>query len=226
MSRKRKNSNEEVTEEPESLETKEEIVKKDNDPFMGMSPSQFMARQENFDRLHFRYQDDPEEGTVFEEKSQTIHCPYCDTRADSLVDYKLNILGYFIALILMLGLGWLSFCILPFVLSLTKSAVHRCSKCLNEVKNNSFLGFNSMEDKVISFNIGQFGVALSRKYLLYITMTLVAAALLFVIMETKIDVEFETPISNITWDKYVQDCGINAYKNDRMKAVRAFDFYY
>ena len=98
---------------------------------------------------------------MFEEKSVKLHCPFCDTKGDSLVDYKTNILGYLLALILLLGLGWLSFCVLPMVLSLTKSAVHRCSKCLNVVKNNSFLGFNSMEYKVISFNLGTFGVALS-----------------------------------------------------------------
>lgn len=151
--------------------------------------------------MHYRYADDPEEAgaNMFEEKSVKLHCPFCDTKGDSLVDYKTNILGYVLALILLLGLGWLSFCVLPLVLSLTKSAVHRCPKCLNVVKNNSFLGFNSMEDKVISFNIGSFGVALSRKYLLYIVLTIIASILLYLIMSTGFEHKYTVPISGITW---------------------------
>ena len=118
------------------------------------------------------------------------------------MDYKTNILGYLLALILLLGLGWLSFCILPLVLSLTKSSVHRCSQCLNEVKNDSFLGFNSMEDKVISFNIGQFGVAVSRKYLLYIVLTLVCAVALYLILTSGMYGEYTAPLTSITWSQY------------------------
>lgn len=176
---------------------------------MPMTNLEMKARKEAFNQIQYWFQDDPEEGgaNLFEEKSVKLHCPFCDTKGDSLVDYKTNILGYLLALILLLGLGWLSFCVLPMVLSLTKSAVHRCSKCLNVVKNNSFLGFNSMEDKVISFNLGTFGVALSRKYLLYIVLTFVCAIILYLIMTSGFNTVYSVPISGVTWLEYIKDCG-------------------
>lgn len=118
------------------------------------------------------------------------------------MEYKNNILGYLISLIILFGLGWLSICILPLVLSLTKSAVHRCSKCLNEVKNSSLLGFNSLEDKVISFNIGSFGVILSRKYLLYIVLSLSCGIVLITLLSRKVNMNEVTPISGISWQDF------------------------
>ena len=136
---------------------------------------------------------------MFEEKSEFIHCPYCDLKAESIVDYKTNILGYLFALVLLLTLGWLSFCILPLIITLTKSAIHRCSKCLNEVKSNQFLGFNSMEDQLISFSIGSFGIALSRKYLIYITLCLVCGVLIFMIISNAEPASESIVLTGITW---------------------------
>jgi C4-type Zn-finger protein len=53
--------------------------------------------------------EDPEEGVLFEEQSQEIKCPYCDTSALSIVEYRNNVLGYLVSLILLFTLGWLSF---------------------------------------------------------------------------------------------------------------------
>lgn len=220
------NEEEEVLTETTSEQPTAVARKVDTPQQLGFTPAEFAERQDSFNELHYRYQDDPEEGTVFEAKSETIVCPHCDTRADSLVDYKTNFLGYLMALILLLGLGWLSFCILPLVLSLTKTAVHRCSKCLNEVKNNSFLGFNSMEDKVLSFSIGTFGVALSRKYLLYAVLTIVCCCILYLILTTGMDGHYMPHITAITWSQYMRDCGSGAFADNRMKAFRAFDFHY
>jgi len=56
-----------------------------------------------------------------------------------------------------------------------------------------------MEDKVISFSIGKFGVALSRKYLLYIVLTMTCAIILYLIMSSSFTSEYHVPISTITW---------------------------
>jgi hypothetical protein len=46
-------------------------------------------------------------------------------------------------------------------------------------------GLNSLEDKVIAKNIGNFGIILTRKYLLYIVMVIAAfmAIYLFILVE-------------------------------------------
>ena len=41
---------------------------------------------------------------------------------------------------------------------------------MNDVKQSSLFGLNSLEDKVIAKKIGNFGIILTRKYLLYIAM--------------------------------------------------------
>lgn len=87
---------------------------------------------------------------------------------------------------------------MPFLVSLTKQALHRCAKCLNEVKSNSYFGFSSLEDKIISFNVGNFGVILTRRYLLYIVVTITVGLLiyLFVLNENAHNHEIR-PISNL-----------------------------
>ena len=76
---------------------------------------------------------------------------------------------------------------MPFLVGLTKQAVHKCAKCLNDVKQASTFGLNSLEDKVIAKNIGNFGIILTRRYLLYIVMVLAAflSIYTFVLVEEK-----------------------------------------
>ena len=188
--KKEHDSDEEREDEAVPEPTQEEIVR--DTPISPPSQVSDTNRrgEREIDVIRYSYLEDPEEGVLFEEKSWEIKCPYCNTSAFSIVEYKSNILGYLISLILLFALGWLSFWILPLVLSLTKSAVHRCSKWLNEVKNNSLLGFNSMEDKVISFNIGSFGIILSRKYLLYIVLSLTWLIVLIMLLTSGVKLEY------------------------------------
>jgi len=70
----------------------------------------------------------------------------------------------------------------------------------------------SMEDKLVSLQIGNFGVILTRRFLLYIVMVLSAAMAiyLFVLNEEGINHEAR-PISGITWNRYKTDCGYDAF---------------
>ena len=77
-----------------------------------------------------------------------VKCPYCDVVSYSIVEFKVSCLGYLIALLAVMVFGILSFVLMPFLVAVTRESVHRCAKCLNQVKSNSFFGFNSMEDKV------------------------------------------------------------------------------
>lgn len=107
----------------------------------------------------------------------------------SIVEYKPSLIGYLVTILAMLLFGILSLILLPFLVSLTKSALHRCAKCLNEVKSNSYFGFSSMEDKLVSWQIGKFGIILTRKTLLYLVIVLTAclAIYVFVLVEEQRD---------------------------------------
>ena len=80
----------------------------------------------------------------------------------------------------MLIFGILSLALMPLLVSLTKTAIHRCAKCLNEVKDNSYFGFSSMDDKLMAFQIGSFGIILTRKLLLYMVLVLTAILSIYV----------------------------------------------
>lgn len=96
--------------------------------------------------------------------------------------------------------GFLSLIMMPFLISLTKTALHRCAKCLNEVKSNSLFGFNSLEDKVIAFNIGSFGMIFTRRYILYIVLSIFFGLVIYVFIWTEVHHNHEArPITSLTW---------------------------
>jgi hypothetical protein len=113
-------------------------------------------------------------------RSTKIKCPFCDAVSLSIVEYRPSLIGYLLTVLAMLIFGILSLVLLPFLVSLTKQAIHRCAKCLNEVKNNSYFGFSNMEDKLVSFEIGKFGVILTRRLLFYIVLVLTAMLAIYV----------------------------------------------
>ena len=141
-------------------------------------------------------------------------------------------MGYLVAILSILVFGFMSIILMPFLISLTKQALHRCAKCLNEVKSNSYFGFSSLEDKVItclfnilqlvSFEIGSFGILLTRRYLLYIVMTLTCgmAIYLFLLNEAEHSHEMGKSLilknnvarmTNLQWNDFRRDSGYYAY---------------
>ena len=107
-------------------------------------------------------------------RSTKIKCPFCDAVSLSIVEYRPSFIGYLLTILAMLLFGILSLVLLPVLVSLTKSAIHRCAKCLNEVKTNSYFGFSSMEDKLVTLQIGKLGVILTRRLLLYTALIVTA----------------------------------------------------
>ena len=75
-----------------------------------------------------------------------VKCPFCDSVSNSIVEYRPSLLGYLLTMLAVLIFGIVSFILLPFLVSVTKTSIHRCAKCLNEVKTNSYFGFSSMQD--------------------------------------------------------------------------------
>jgi len=117
-----------------------------------------------------------------------VKCPHCDSVSFSIVAYETNLLGYLLAVFFIMVFGVLSLLMMPFLVGLTKQAVHKCAKCLNDVKQSSLFGLNSLEDKVIAKKVGNFGIILTRRYLLYI----VAVIAVFISIYTFILVEEKT----------------------------------
>ena len=83
-------------------------------------------------------------------------------------------------MIAMLVFGFLSLILMPFLVSLTKTAIHRCAKCLNQVQDNSYFGMSSLEDKLFAWQFGSFGIILTRRTILYAVMILTAMLSIYV----------------------------------------------
>lgn len=113
-------------------------------------------------------------------RSTKIKCPYCDAVSNSIVEYQPSLLGYLLTMIAMLAFGILSLVLMPFLVSLTKTAIHRCAKCLNSVQDSSYFGFSSLEDKLFTYQIGNFGLILTRRTILYAVMILTGALTIYV----------------------------------------------
>ena len=79
-------------------------------------------------------------------RSMKVKCPFCDSVSNSIVEYRPSLLGYLLTMLAVLIFGIISFILLPILVSVTKTSIHRCAKCLNEVKTNSYFGFSSMQD--------------------------------------------------------------------------------
>ncbi len=101
--------------------------------------------------------------------------------------------------------------LVPFLVGLTKQGVHKCAKCLNDVKASSMFGLNSLEDEVIAKKIGDFGIILTRRSLLYLVMVLFTALGIYVFIQAEESMMMNREVSNISWEKYRNDCGFEAF---------------
>jgi len=156
-----------------------------------------------------------------------VKCPFCDAVSLSIVEYKPSLLGYLLTILSMLIFGILSLVLMPFLISLTKTAIHRCAKCLNEVKDNSYFGLSSLDDKLFSFNIGNFGVILTRRTILYLVLVITTflAIYVFILVEDGVNHEI-TYITKFTWVGYRSQCGFNAFMENPRKSKLIFDNKY
>jgi hypothetical protein len=127
------------------------------------------------------------------------------------VAYETNLLGYLLAILGILIFGIMSMVMMPFLVGLTKQAVHKCAKCLNDVKQASTFGLNSLEDKVIAKNIGNFGIILTRRYLLYIVMVIAAFLSIYTFVLVEENAHSHRQISPLTWEEFRAECGYEAF---------------
>mmetsp|Transcript_4101 Transcript_4101/g.5035 ORF Transcript_4101/g.5035 Transcript_4101/m.5035 type:complete len:195 (-) Transcript_4101:336-920(-) len=135
-------------------------------------------------------------------------------------------LGYLLTMIAMLLFGFLSLILMPFLVSLTKTAIHRCAKCLNEVQDNSYFGFSSLDDKLFTWTVGSFGVILTRRTILYFVMVItgVLSIYVFILVEDANHHQFHN--SGITWQGYLRTCGYEQFKASPQKAKREFNSHF
>jgi hypothetical protein len=123
--------------------------------------------------------------------SVKVKCPFCDAVSNSIIEYRPSLLGYLLTMLAVLVFGVLSLILLPILVSLTKQSIHRCAKCLNEVKTNTYFGFSSMDDQVLTFSLGTFGCILTRKMMAYAALVVTAALAIYVFVWVETNINHE-----------------------------------
>ena len=142
----------------------------------------------------------------------------------TLVEYENTVVGYIVCFIAILIFGIFGVAASFFVFPLCRSANHRCPKCYNLVISNVFLGMPSLQDQVISLNIGSCAIILTRKILLILFITCAAAVALTFVVRYKILTYsgYEQTISTLSWEDYRKHCGVLAFLSNPMAAVSKF----
>ena len=142
--------------------------------------------------------------------SKRIKCPYCEHKGLSNLEESTPIHAWLLCFAVWIVLGLLSFLIMPIILGLLRDQRHRCPKCHNEIKEDSV--FASLDDNLMSFNIGSFGVLITRRTLL----KLLVGVICFVVASFAYEYWIEGPAwylegrevdASIKWSDFVRDCG-------------------
>eukprot|EP00347_Sterkiella_histriomuscorum_P023465 403334541 len=134
-----------------------------------------------------------------------IKCQYCEYKGPSIIEERNSTFAFLLAIIIIILMGWFGVLLTPFCFGIMRQQIHRCSKCLNAVKEKSL--FSSLED-----NIGKFGIIIKRrtlaKTLLFLVMSFVAFYLFKfnflnhdrIFNNYKVD-------TTISWNSFLTDCG-------------------
>lgn len=148
-------------------------------------------------------------------KSLPIHftCPHCDYTGYTIVEQKTTYISYILMILFIFVFGiFFSILLMPLVILLTRSFFHKCPSCFKEVgSDNKILSILNLTDKVISFNIGEFGIVLTRKIVMGIFLSLV----LILTVYAKLDFDahhHHGPMvpTYATWQTFLEDCGREA----------------
>lgn len=119
-----------------------------------------------------------------------IKCPYCLNQTVSNVTFKNGFISYVLAFFVLLAVGLIaSLMLIPIVMILTKQLVHRyergvftpnrCAVCNEEVGSDGRIFYTvGVQDKIVSFKVGEMGCILTRKVLLGVALLLCTMALL------------------------------------------------
>jgi len=137
--------------------------------------------------------------------SKRIKCPYCEHKGRSMLEESTPIYTWLLCLAVYLFLGLYSFVLMPCIIGLLRDQIHRCPKCHNEIKEDSI--FSSLDDNLVSFNLGSFGVLITRRVLLKLFVGVICAGIASVSYEYVIEgpawyLEGREADTSITWHDF------------------------
>ncbi|TNV76792.1 hypothetical protein FGO68_gene5664 [Halteria grandinella] len=162
-------------------------------------------------------------------------CPYCNQKVITFVEEEMHPLFFMMALFSLIIFGLLSFILLPLAFLLTKSAIHRCSRCLQRIGMRQCYGLpKSVEDDVWQFRFGKCAVVMARLYAIILLSIIAIACLAYAwkgpaLMSSQplnYDKPLPTHLINATWDEFLDDCGGKVIVENYIHARAVFNRKY
>ena len=148
--------------------------------------------------------------------TKRIKCFYCEHKGHSELEECTPYYVYILCFIAYLILGYYSIVIIPCIVGIFRDQAHRCPKCHNEIKQEDL--FTCLDDNIMSFEFGTFGVILTRRILIQALVAIGLIGLATLSWDVVHEgpswyLEGNEPNLNLTWADFVKDCG-SAYSNN------------
>lgn len=96
-----------------------------------------------------------------------IHtCQHCEKRILTEVEHQTTWIGIASCFLLLIIFKIFAIPLIIMIIPLTQQTTHTCSNCLNVVGIRTFYDIFALRDNIVSFQIGNFAILISRKQLL------------------------------------------------------------
>lgn len=125
---------------------------------------------ETQDKIHKRGPNEDEVMPVVDEEGEELldinpmrkKCKFCENEVVTYVEHETSPLFYIFILFSMFAFGWTFIFLVPFAYVLLKNAVHRCSRCLNEIGTRHTFGIPDLNQEILVFRLGRCSIVISR----------------------------------------------------------------
>eukprot|EP01068_Selenidium_serpulae_P004963 Selendium_serpulae@DN3815_c0_g2_i1.p1 len=166
----------------------------------------------------------------FQDIPVDAYCPFCRAEVVTVVEYRSSWLTWVWCIILFFLLGWISFCVLPFIWPLLQDSCHFCSQCTNQLSRKHRASCPRVSSDVVTARCGSCAVVVSLQWALLLVVMLLCIAGAYT---ARYYVKFiglpdipRGPVSDLAWKDYLAQCGVRSYLGNPLHAAYAFEHQY
>jgi hypothetical protein len=113
-----------------------------------------------------------------------MNCPYCSKRILTEVENESTWIGYGISFVLFAILGIWAIPLMILLIPITQQINHSCPNCRNRVGGRSFYDLLSLQDSIISYQMGTLAILITRKQLIAVFIFLLFIIIFYVFFNT------------------------------------------
>jgi hypothetical protein len=155
-------------------------------------------------------------------------CKYCENEVVTYVEHETSPVFYLFILFSMFIFGWTFIFLVPFAYLLLKNAVHRCSRCLNEIGTRHMFGIPDFNQEILVFQLGKCSIIISRTVGVAI---FAAFTIVFLYFSWFYDFgmgeegrfkDKKSIVITASWEDFIDECGSNVVIVNNVKATEIF----